>query len=74
MDRRERASSNEQGYRQLQIGLTLLVGASAGLVSLHGDASLGFTVAAVALGLVAGGALAWYVIPSEGLRSARGRR
>lgn len=45
-----------------KIGLTLLVGISAGLVSLQVGASLEFTLAAMAVGTVLGAGMTWLLV------------
>lgn len=45
-----------------KVGFTLLVGISAGLVSVQVDAGPEFTAAAVAVGTVVGAILTWFVV------------
>jgi hypothetical protein len=47
-----------------KVGFTLLVGLSAGLVSVQADASTAFTVAAVTVGTAIGAVLTWFVVRS----------
>lgn len=46
---------------RLKIGIVLLVGASGGLIALHGGASPPVLVAAIVGGLVVGALLTWYL-------------
>jgi membrane associated rhomboid family serine protease len=46
---------------RLKIGVVLLVGASGGLIALHGGAGPLVLVAATVGGLVVGGLLMWYL-------------
>jgi hypothetical protein len=50
--------------RKVQAVVTLLVGASAGLVALRADASLAAAGVAVAVGSLVGVVIAWYVVPT----------
>jgi len=52
-------------YRKVKLALVALVGVSAGLVTLQTDATLVQSAAAVAGGLLVGGALVWIVLPSD---------
>ncbi len=52
-----------QSLRWLKIGMTLLVGVSAGLITSQGDASLEVVIAAVSGGLLLGAFLVWYLFP-----------
>lgn len=45
-----------------KVGFTLLVGISAGLVSVQADAGAVFTAAAVAVGTAIGAVLTWFVV------------
>lgn len=47
-----------------KVGFTLLVGLSAGLVSIQVDASAEFTLAAVAVGTAIGAVLTWFTLRS----------
>lgn len=47
-----------------KVGFTLLVGLSAGLVSLQVDASAEFTFAAVAVGTAIGAVMTWFTVRS----------
>jgi membrane associated rhomboid family serine protease len=49
--------------RWVKIVFVLLVGASAGLITSQGDASLEIVVGAVVGGLLVGVALVWYLFP-----------
>ncbi|MFQ3320272.1 MAG: hypothetical protein ACI8UR_002260 [Natronomonas sp.] len=55
----------ERTMRRLKIGSVLLVGASAGLITSQGDASLRVLIGAVAAGLLLGAALVWYLFPDS---------
>lgn len=59
---------------RLKVGFTLLVGASAGLITLQGDPSLALTGGAVAGGLGLGWLLAWYLYPDDSFGSEPERR
>lgn len=48
--------------RRLKIGLVLLIGASGGLVSLQADPTPGQIAVTVAVSLVIGAALTWFVV------------
>lgn len=60
-------------------GFTLLVGLSAGLVSVQADASLEFTLAAMMVGTVLGAGMTWFVarelrrVQPDGLTERRKR-
>lgn len=60
-------------------GFTLLVGLSAGLVSVHADASLEFTLAAMLVGTIIGAGMTWFVarelrrVQPDGLAERRNR-
>lgn len=59
---------------RLKVGVVLLVGASGGLITSQGDASLEVVVAAVAGGLLLGALLVWYLFPGlEALSPASNR-
>jgi len=60
--------------RRVRIGTTLLVGVSAGLVSLQVDPTLPQAAGAVAAGLVVGYLLGRYVVPSGPAPATRQRR
>ena len=70
--------SDEERARTLlwmKVGLALLVGVSAGLITSQGDASLEVVLGAVGGGLLVGAALAWYLVPSvEEVSPASNRR
>ncbi|ELY86794.1 hypothetical protein [Natrinema altunense] len=57
-----RSSGSTAGASQLKAGFVLLVGLSGGLVALQSDAALPVVGAAILGGLVAGGALLWYLL------------
>jgi len=63
---------------RVKIGITVLIGLSAGLVTLQGDPSLPIIAGAVLGGIVFGGLLVWYVFPDgttlTGKSSGRRRR
>jgi hypothetical protein len=48
---------------RVKVGITVLIGVSAGLITLQGDPSLPMIVGAVGGGLVVGGLLVWYLFP-----------
>lgn len=52
-------------YRRVKVGFVVLVGLSAGLISLQGDPSLPVIGAAIAGGLLVGALLTWFIFPSE---------
>lgn len=58
---------------RIKVAFTLLVGASAGLITLQGDASLALTAGAVVAGLAVGWVLAWYLYP-DGVFSSHPER
>lgn len=65
----------EQTMLKLKVGFVLLVGASAGLITLHGNASPVAVLVAVTGGLVLGVLLAWYLFPDiEALSPASEKR
>jgi membrane associated rhomboid family serine protease len=51
--------------RWVKVIFVLLVGASAGLITSQGEASLQVVVVAVVVGLVVGVALVWYLFPDQ---------
>jgi membrane associated rhomboid family serine protease len=51
---------------KVKLGFTVLIGLSAGLVTLQGDPSPLIFVGAVVGGLVVGGLLVWFVFPGSG--------
>jgi membrane associated rhomboid family serine protease len=58
--------SNEDRERtmvRMKVGSVLLVGASAGLITLQGDASIEVALAAIVGGLILGALLVWYLFP-----------
>jgi hypothetical protein len=64
----------EEGALRLKLGATAIIGVSAGLITLQGDVPLWVTGLAVALGLLVGAALVWFVFPGTGAPSQRPRR
>lgn len=61
--------------RWAKVGTVLLIGLSAGLISVHGDASVEGVVGSVLGGLFVGGGLVWYLFPdAEALAPAAGPR
>lgn len=56
-------SDRAKTLRRLKVGTVLLVGLSAGLISVQGDASLELVAGAVVGGLLLGAALVWYLFP-----------
>jgi len=65
----------ERTFRWLKVGTVLLVGLSAGLISVQGGAGPGLVAGAALAGLVVGAALVWYLFPSvEAIAPASGRR
>lgn len=63
----ERRSS----YRRFQAGLVIVVGASASLIALKGDARPVVVAVAGVAGLVLGTLLVWYVFPNSQTRMGR---
>jgi len=59
---------------RVKIGITVLVGVSAGLITLQGDPSLLVIVGAVVGGLVVGGLLVWYLFPDGTAMTGDNRR
>jgi len=59
---------------RIKIAFTLLVGASAGLITLQGDPSPLVVAAAVGAGLVLGWVLIWYVYPDRDTFGRDGER
>lgn len=69
------SGDRERTFRWLKIGTVLLVGLSAGLISVQGDAGPMFVAGAALAGLVVGAALVWYLFPSvESIAPASERR
>jgi hypothetical protein len=60
--------------RKLKLGVTVLVGLSAGLVAAQADASLTESAGAVALGFAVGYVLARYAVPSGPAPATRQRQ
>jgi hypothetical protein len=61
--------------RWVKVGAVLLVGLSAGLLAVQGEAPLGTILGAVATGLLVGGLLVWYLVPdAEAIAPASRRR
>jgi len=61
--------------RWVKLGTVLLVGLSAGLISVQGGAAAGLIAGSVLAGLLVGGALVWYLFPDADAiaPAARGR-
>lgn len=61
--------------RWVKLGTVLLVGLSAGLISVQGGAAVGLVAGSVLAGLLVGGALVWYLFPDADAiaPAARGR-
>lgn len=61
--------------RWVKLGTILLVGLSAGLISVQGGATMGLIAGSVLAGLLVGGALVWYLFPDADsiAPAARGR-
>lgn len=59
-------AEREEGNFKVKAGFVLLVGVSAGLISLQGDPSLAIIAGAVAGGLLLGVLLVWYLFPGTG--------
>jgi hypothetical protein len=57
------AQERADGNRRLKLGAVLLVGASAGLISLQAEIPLWYRGLFVAGGLLVGAALVWYLSP-----------
>jgi hypothetical protein len=51
---------------KVKVAFSLLVGLSAGTITLQGDVSLAVTAAAVLAGVAVGALLIWYVFPGTG--------
>ena len=58
-------TEREEFYRRVKVGFVLLMGLSAGLITLQGDPSPVVIAGAIAGGLVTGALLAWFIFPSE---------
>lgn len=67
-------AERRSGLFRLKVTVTIIVGVSAGLMTLQGDAAVPVIAGAVAVGLVAGGVLAWYVFPGNHDTSADRRQ
>ncbi|MDR9381432.1 MAG: hypothetical protein RI560_07150 [Natronomonas sp.] len=64
-----------QTLRWARVGVVLLVGLSAGMISIQGGAPLELVSVTVLVGLIVGGALVWYLFPSaEDIAPAGGHR
>jgi len=61
---------------KMKVAFALLVGLSAGAITLQGDVSPAVTAAAVVGGIAVGALLVWYVFPDTGevARNDRSRR
>lgn len=61
--------------RWVKLGTVLLVGLSAGLISVQGGATIELAAGSTAAGLFVGGALVWYLFPDADAiaPAARGR-
>ena len=58
---------------RVKVGFSLLIGLSAGLITLQGDVSLAVTGLVTLLGLVFGVLVTWFVFPGSG-ETVRERR
>lgn len=56
-------ADRERTLRWAKVGTVVLVGLSAGLISVQGDASVEVTLVSIVLGLFTGAALVWYLFP-----------
>ncbi|MFP9191746.1 hypothetical protein [Natronosalvus vescus] len=61
MARPRRSALDSESLRRMKVGFVLLVGLSGGMMALQGGASLLVIGLATLTGLVAGGALLWYL-------------
>lgn len=57
------SEDRERTMLWMKIGSVLLVGISAGLITVQGGASLAAVAGAVAAGLLVGAGLVWYLFP-----------
>jgi hypothetical protein len=55
-----------EGALRIKLGGTVVVGISAGLITLQGDVPVWVTGLAVLAGLLVGAALVWFVFPGTG--------
>jgi hypothetical protein len=61
--------------RWVKVGAVLLVGLSAGLIAVQGEASPDMIAGSIAAGLLVGGALVRYLVPdADAIAPASGRR
>ena len=51
---------------RLKVGFSLVIGASAGLITLQGDVPLAVTGLVALVGLVFGAVVTWFVFPGSG--------
>ncbi len=62
-------------YRWIKVGLVVLIGLSAGLIAIQGDADFGTVVVSVVGGSALGVGLVWYLFPDiDALAPAAGQR
>ncbi|PSQ07712.1 hypothetical protein BRC93_15920 [Halobacteriales archaeon QS_5_70_15] len=54
---------------RVKVAFSLVIGASAGLITLQGDVSPAVTVAVALVGLVFGALVTWFVFPESGERA-----
>ena len=59
---RRDADNRRRRRRWAKVGITVLVGLSTGLMTTQGEASLAVVLWAIGGGLLAGAALAWYLL------------
>lgn len=60
--------------RRLKIGFVVVIGASAGLIAIHGDAEALEVGAVTAVGLLFGVLVVWFVFPGDGEVASNRRR
>jgi hypothetical protein len=61
--------------RWAKLGTVVLVGLSAGLIAIQGEAPVEYVLGSVAVGALVGAALVWYLFPdADALAPAAGRR
>ncbi|MEF8840625.1 MAG: hypothetical protein V5A62_03230 [Haloarculaceae archaeon] len=68
------SSERESLAFRVKIAFSLVVGASAGLITLQGDVSLAVTGLVTLVGLVFGVLVTWFVVPGSGETVRESRR